>query len=144
MPPVVVAEIGKDNMKKTNRIVSRFAGILIFALSLTPGALAQERDAAPAVVAGGLMNVAVYDAFKSAGVDEGKARAAAKSLAIPDRDELATKSDLAELETRLVRAGAAALGMILTLMAGLFAMIVGIWRKIADLAEKMPPPVPAR
>ena len=130
---------------KTNRIVSRFAGILIFALSLTPGALAQEEDAAPTVAAaGGLMNVAVYDAFKSAGVDEGKARAAAKSLAIPDRDELATKSDLAELETRLVRAGAAALGMILTLMAGLFAMIVGIWRKIADLAEKMPPPVPAR
>ena len=36
-------------MKKTNRIVSRFAGILIFALSLTPGALAQEQDAAPAV-----------------------------------------------------------------------------------------------
>ena len=139
-----MAEIGKDNMKKTPRVVSRFAGLLIFVLSLTPGALAQEGDAAPAVAAGGLMNVAVYDAFKSAGVDEGKARAAAKSLAIPDRDELATKSDLAELETRLVRAGAAALGMILTLMAGLFAMIVGIWRKIADLAEKMPPPVPAR
>ena len=36
-------------MKKMNRIVSRFAGILIFALSLMPGALAQEQDAAPSV-----------------------------------------------------------------------------------------------
>ena len=159
---------------KTNRFFTRAAGVLIFALSLTPGTLAEDAAsvsssvAAPLVVAAadGLMNVAVYDALKSAGVDEEKARAAARSVAFPERDQLATKSDLAalqavnkadlaalravtkadlaEMEARLIWAGAGAMGLILTLLVGLFAMIVGVWRKIADLAEKMPPPAPAR
>ena len=136
-------------MKKTNRIVSRFAGIFIFALSLTPGALAQEQDAAPAVAAAdGLMNVAVYDAFKSAGVDEAKARAAAQSVAIPERDELATKSDLAdlraeikaelaEMQFRLIMAGGSVAALLLL-------CIIGVWRKIAELAEKMPTPTATR
>ena len=170
-------------MMKTNRFFTRIAGILIFALPLTPGTLAEDAasvDAAsvspsaeePALVvaaADGLMNVAVYDALKSAGVDEKKARAAARSVAFPEQDQLATKADLvalqavnkadlaalravtkadlkaglAEMEARLIWAGAGAMGLILTLLVGLFAMIVGVWRKIADLAEKMPPPVPA-
>ena len=153
------------------RFFTRAAGVLIFALSLTPGTLAEDAAsvdaasvsssaAAPLVVAAadGLMNVAVYDALKSAGVDEEKARAAAWSVAFPERDQLATKADLvalravtkadlkaglAEMEARLIWAGAGAMGLILTLLVGLFAMIVGVWRKIADLAEKMPPPVPA-
>ena len=142
------------------RFFTRAAGVLIFALSLTPGTLAEDAasvDAAsvspsavaPLVVAAadGLMNVAVYDALKSAGVDEEKARAAARSVAFPAQDQLVTKSDLkaglAELEARLIWAGAGAMGLILTLLVGLFAMIVGVWRKIADLAEKMPPPAPA-
>ena len=142
------------------RFFTRAAGVLIFALSLTPGTLAEDAasvDAAsvsssavaPLVVAAadGLMNVAVYDALKSAGVDEEKARAAARSVAFPEQDQLVTKSDLkaglAELEARLIWAGAGAMGLILTLLVGLFAMIVGVWRKIADLAEKMPPPAPA-
>ena len=165
---------------KTNRFFTRAAGVLIFALSLTPGTLAEDAAlvdaasvspsaAAPLVVAAadGLMNVAVYDALKSAGVDEEKARAAARSVAFPEQDQLATKSDLAalqavtkadlaalravtkadlaEMEARLIWAGAGAMGLILTLLVGLFAMIVGVWRKIADLAEKMPPPpAPAR
>ena len=153
------------------RFFTRAAGVLIFALSLTPGTLAEDAalvdavsvspSAEPALVvaaADGLMNVAVYDALKSAGVDEEKARAAARSVAFPERDQLATKADLAalqavnkadlkaglaELEARLIWAGAGAMGLILTLLVGLFAMIVGVWRKIADLAEKMPPPAPA-
>ena len=142
------------------RFFTRAAGVLIFALSLTPGTLAEDAAsvdaasvsssaAAPLVVAAadGLMNVAVYDALKSAGVDEEKARAAARSVAFPEQDQLVTKSDLkaglAELEARLIWAGAGAMGLILTLLVGLFAMIVGVWRKIADLAEKMPPPAPA-
>ena len=160
------------------RFFTRAAGVLIFALSLTPGTLAEDAAsvdaasvsssaAAPLVVAAadGLMNVAVYDALKSAGVDEEKARAAARSVAFPEQDQLATKADLvalqavtkadlaalravtkadlAEMEARLIWAGAGAMGLILTLLVGLFAMIVGVWRKIADLAEKMPPPAPA-
>ena len=167
------------------RFFTRAAGVLIFALSLTPGTLAEDAASVsssvePALVvaaADGLMNVAVYDALKSAGVDEEKARAAARSVAFPERDQLATKADLvalqavtkadlaslravtkadlaalqavnkadlAEMEARLIWAGAGAMGLILTLLVGLFAMIVGVWRKIADLAEKMPPPTPAR
>ena len=148
------------------RFFTRAAGVLIFAMSLTPGTLAEDAASVsssvePALVvaaADGLMNVAVYDALKSAGVDEEKARAAARSVAFPERDQLATKADLvalqavnkadlkaglAELEARLIWAGAGAMGLILTLLVGLFAMIVGVWRKIADLAEKMPPPAPA-
>ena len=41
----------------------------------------------------------VYDAFRSAGVSDEQAAAAA--LAIPPRDDLATKTDLAELRTEL-------------------------------------------
>ena len=146
---------------KTTRFFTRAAGVLIFALSLTPGTLAEDAAsvdaasvspsaAAPLVVAAadGLMNVAVYDALKSAGVDEEKARAAARSVAFPERDQLATKADLAalqavnkadlaalravtkadlaEMEARLIWAGAGAMGLILTLLVGLFAMIVGV------------------
>ena len=147
----------------TPRIFARIAGILFAALSLTPTALAQ--NAAP-TASSELINVAVYDAFLQAGADEPSARAAAKSVAGPshNHDQLATKADLAvlqadvaalqataatkadlaALETRLIWAGAGAMGLILTLMVGLFAMIVGIWRKIAELAEKMTPPVAAR
>ena len=39
----------------------------------------------------------VYDAFRSAGVSDEQATAAA--LAVPPRDELATKTDIAELRT---------------------------------------------
>lgn len=50
------------------------------------------------------INTDIYDAFKSAGVPEDKARAAA--AAIPEQAELVTKADLkaviAELETRLM------------------------------------------
>ena len=139
---------------KAPRIFARIAGILFAALSLAPAALAQ--NVVP-TASNELMNVAVYDALLRAGADENSARAAAKSVAVPihNHDQLATKEDLADLqimtkadlaalESRLIWAGAGAMGLLLTMMMALFAMIVGIWRKIAELAEKMTPPIPAQ
>ena len=48
----------------------------------------------------GVMVSEVYDAFLAAGAPEAKARAAAE--AIPISDQLATKQDIARLETRIV------------------------------------------
>ena len=50
----------------------------------------------------GVMVSEIYDAFIDAGVDEAKARAAA--AAVPISAHLATKQDIARLETRLYRA----------------------------------------
>ena len=47
----------------------------------------------------------LYDALKAAGVDEPTARAAAQTvLTIADREQLATKADLADLRVEFYRA----------------------------------------
>ena len=128
---------------KAPRIFARIAGILFAALSLAPAALAQ--NVVP-TASNELMNVAVYDALLRAGADENSARAAAKSVAVSshNHDQLATKADLADLkadlaalELRLIWAGAGCAALLLL-------CIIGIWRKIAELAEKMTPPIPAQ
>lgn len=51
----------------------------------------------------GVMVSEVYDALIEAGASPEKARAAAE--AIPATEQLATKKDLAQLETRIVKTG---------------------------------------
>ncbi len=60
----------------------------------------------------------VYDAFLAAGVPEEKADAAARALA-RNPDDMATKTDLAELEARLTWRMVTLTGLILTAIAAL-------------------------
>ncbi len=61
--------------------------------------------------------VEIYEALKIAGVPEDKARSAASVVA--PKEELVTKKDLAELETKLIRT-------ILTAMIGMTAIFAAI------------------
>ena len=89
----------------------RLMAMVLCAVALTPGALAQDDNALPvATVAasGNLMNAAVYDALLSAGAGEARARAAAQSVANTgqfvtktDLDQFVTKADLAEAKSEL-------------------------------------------
>ena len=158
-----------------SRLFARFlSGVLAVVLLSVPADMARTTEGAAVeaaargasigetvAVSDQLVNIAVYDALKSAGAGEEKARAAAESVAFPEREQLATKADIAEtkaeiaalradtemrlgqLETRLIWAGSGAMGLILTLIAGLYAALIGVWRKLAELAEKIPAqPVP--
>jgi len=67
-------------------------------------------------------NIELLNALKSAGADEGLAEAAARSVAASG--EVATKADLAALETRLVRwVTVLVLGAVLGANALLFAAL---------------------
>lgn len=64
----------------------------------------------------------LYDALRKAGVDDDTARAAAKAvLSVESRMELATKADLAALETRVIKWNVGTL----VAMTALFSTIVG-------------------
>ena len=130
MKPVIIPAIFR-------RLAAPF--LAAFFLSL-PGSLAADESVAPAVAAevassGGLMNVAVYDALLQAGASEESARAAAQSVA--NTGHLATKTDLAEMKSDLVQTGMAMAGaLVLTMLAGFHLL----WRRISELAERMPHP----
>ena len=138
-------------MKPVRFQIVRFFSRLLLAAALTaPGMLAADESvpAAPAPVAvaasQNLMNIAVYDALLSAGAGEPEARAAARSVAATDH--LATKSDLAKLQAKVeadfaklrsdfILTGATVAGAVmLTMLAG-FHML---WRRISELAERLP------
>ena len=90
----------------------RLMAMVLCAVALTPGALAQDDNALPAATvaaADNLINAAVYDALLSAGAGEERARAAAQSVANTgqfvaktDLDQFVTKTDLAEAKSELV------------------------------------------
>ena len=61
----------------------------------------------------GVMVSEVYDALIEAGASPAKARAAAE--AIPATEQLATKQDLAQLETRMVKTGIALVALAVVL-----------------------------
>lgn len=64
----------------------------------------------------------LYDALRQAGVDDDTARAAAKAvLGVESRMDLATKADLAALETRVIKWNVGTL----VAMTALFSTIVG-------------------
>ena len=72
----------------------------------------------------GVMVSEVYDAFLAAGAPEEKARAAAES--IPISDQLATKQDIARLETRLYRALWIQAGGIVGALVGLIGTAIAV------------------
>ena len=72
----------------------------------------------------GVMVSEIYDAFIDAGVDEAKARAAA--AAVPISGQLATKQDLARLETRLCRALWIQAGGIVGALVGLVGTAIAV------------------
>ena len=119
-------------------IFRRLSAPILAVVLLTPGTLAADEVASPAVLAavaasGNLMNVAVYDALLSAGASEFQARAAAQSVA--DTDHLATKADIADLRSDLILTGAAtAFAVVLMIVAGFHLL----WRRISELAERLP------
>ena len=136
-------------MKPANisAIRRRLTALVLCAVALTPGALAQDDNALPvATVAasGNLMNAAVYDALLSAGAGEARARAAAQSVA--NTNQFVTKTDLAEakselkaeiaqLRNDLILLGAGTAGAIVLMMLAGFHML---WRRISELAERLP------
>ena len=125
----------------------RLMAMVLCAVALTPGALAQDDNALPvATVAasGNLMNAAVYDALLSAGASEARARAAAQSVA--NTNQFVTKTDLteakselkaeiAQLRNDLILLGAGTAGAIVLMMLAGFHML---WRRISELAERLP------
>ena len=127
--------------------IRRLMAMVLCAVALTPGALAQDDNALPvATVAasGNLMNAAVYDALLSAGASEARARAAAQSVA--NTNQFVTKTDLAEakselkaeiaqLRNDLILLGAGTAGAIVLMMLAGFHML---WRRISELAERLP------
>ena len=127
--------------------IRRLMAMVLCAVALTPGALAQDDNALPvATVAasGNLMNAAVYDALLSAGAGEARARAAAQSVA--NTNQFVTKTDLAEakselkaeiaqLRNDLILLGAGTAGAIVLMMLAGFHML---WRRISELAERLP------
>ena len=136
-------------MKPANisAIRRRLMAMVLCAVALTPGALAQDDNALPvATVAasGNLMNAAVYDALLSAGAGEARARAAAQSVA--NTNQFVTKTDLAEakselkaeiaqLRNDLILLGAGTAGAIVLMILAGFHML---WRRISELAERLP------
>jgi len=66
----------------------------------------------------------IYDAFIDAGVGEAKARAAA--AAVPIGEHLATKQDIARLETRLYRALWVQAGGIVGALVGLVGTAIAV------------------
>ena len=72
----------------------------------------------------GVMVSEIYDAFIDAGADEAKARAAA--AAVPISGQLATKQDLARLETRLYRALWIQAGGIVGALVGLVGTAIAV------------------
>ena len=136
-------------MKPANisAIRRRLMALVLCAVALTPGALAQDDNALPVAtvaVSGNLMNAAVYDALLSAGAGEARARAAAQSVA--NTNQFVTKTDLAEakselkaeiaqLRNDLILLGAGTAGaIVLTMLAGFHLL----WHKIGELAERLP------
>lgn len=83
------------------------------------------------------MELEIYDAFRSAGVSDDKAKAAVESInrEIDKRyglhaDKLATKTDLAELKTELIKAIADSPRWTITSVfaaVALFAAVTKIW-----------------
>ena len=128
-------------------ICRRLTAMVLCAVALTPGALAQDDNALPvATVAasGNLMNAAVYDALLSAGASEARARAAAQSVA--NTNQFVTKTDLAEakselkaeiaqLRNDLILLGAGTAGAIVLMILAGFHLL---WRRISELAERLP------
>ena len=125
----------------------RLMAMVLCAVALTPGALAQDDNPVPvATVAasGNLMNAAVYDALLSAGAGEARARAAAQSVA--NTNQFVTKTDLAEakselkaeiaqLRNDLILLGAGTAGAIVLMILAGFHLL---WRRISELAERLP------
>ncbi len=72
----------------------------------------------------GVMVSEIYDAFIDAGADEAKARAAA--AAVPISGRLATKQDIARLETRLYRALWIQAGGIVGALVGLVGTAIAV------------------
>ena len=72
----------------------------------------------------GVMVSEIYDAFIDAGADEAKARAAA--AAVPISGQLATKQDIARLETRLYRALWIQAGGIVGALVGLVGTAIAV------------------
>ena len=72
----------------------------------------------------GVMVSEIYDAFIDAGADEAKARAAA--AAVPISGHLATKRDIALLETRLYRALWIQAGGIVGALVGLVGTAIAV------------------
>ena len=72
----------------------------------------------------GVMVSEIYDAFIDAGADEAKARAAA--AAVPISGHLATKQDIARLETRLYRALWIQAGGIVGALVGLVGTAIAV------------------
>ena len=126
------------------------APFLAVAFLSVPGPLAADETPPPETMAtvassGNLMNIAVYDALLSAGAGEPQARAATKSVA--NTDQFVTKTDLAEakselkdeiahLRNDLILLGAGTAGAIVLMMLAGFHLL---WRRISELAERLPP-----
>ena len=72
----------------------------------------------------GVMVSEIYDALIDAGAEEAKARAAA--AAVPIGDDLATRQDLARLETRLYRALWIQAGGIVGALVGLVGTAIAV------------------
>lgn len=72
----------------------------------------------------GVLVSEIYDAFVDAGVEEAKARAAA--AAVPIGEQLATKQDLARLESRLYRAFWIQAGGIVGALVGLVGAAIAV------------------
>jgi hypothetical protein len=76
----------------------------------------------------------LYTALKAAGVDDDIARAAARSvIAIEDKEQLATKADLAELKAEMLKAIAdlsARMVTVLVAMTAIFSAISALLRLV--------------
>ena len=72
----------------------------------------------------GVMVSEIYDAFIDAGVEEAKARAAV--AAVPIGEHLATKQDIARLESRLYRALWIQAGGIVGALVGLVGTAIAV------------------